>query len=46
MNDNFDKSIDNIFRVDNKFLTKLDLDIIADVIFTHSKFNYFTKVSN
>jgi hypothetical protein len=46
MNDNFDESIDNILRVDYRFLSKLDLDIIPDVIFTHSKINYFTKVSN
>jgi hypothetical protein len=47
MNNNLiDESIENILRVDYRYLSKLDLNIIPDVILTNSQIKFFTKVSN
>jgi hypothetical protein len=46
LNNNIDESIDRLIRVDYRYLSKLDMNCIPDVIITHSQMKYFTRVSN
>jgi hypothetical protein len=46
LNNNLDESIDRLIRVDYRYLSKLNLEIIPDVIITQSQMKHFTRVSN
>lgn len=46
LNGNIDENMDRMLRVDYRFLSKLDLNCIPDIVFTQSQMKHFTRVSN